>query len=684
MVGYSSSSQGTEAFRWNPSQNPAMQGMGDLFGGGFSSLALGVAADGNTVVGRSNSSQGTEAFRWNPSQNPPMQGLGDLSGGTFSSQALGVSADGNTVVGRGRGSQGDEAFIWDSTSGNMLRLRDVLINDHGLSQLAGWSLTEATAISDDGRVIVGYGRNPQGFTEAWRAVLGPTNTGPTVTCPVSVSAECSAGGADIVLEAEVFDADGDELNVQWVITFPDGSPPQIINDVVSFGEPPLPTTVALGVAMGGGAFHFPLGSSSVSVSVGDGIADNAACSPITVTVEDTTDPIILTLMELVEVGTDSGECFATVDLDSNSSPYHPVFSDLCSTNVSTQHDAPPTFPIDETIVTWSVDDGNGNMIEVLQRVVVSDQEAPTASPPADVVIGHDAGTCEATAVDLGLPTADDNCGVTSITNDAVEPFPLGDTEVTWYISDAAGNTIMVTQMVTVTNADPMANAGPDQVLECNSNDGQVVTLDGTTSSDPDVGDILSYHWDAVDITFDDPDSATPTATFFHGSTTVQLTVEDQCGGVSTTDLLIIIEDTTAPQIQAALVDQQVLWPPNHNMIPIALDLLVSDLCTAPEDLLLSCTVTSSEADDGQGDGSFTGDVDGQNGYMQEVPVTLSYNATTGRWEGLLQLRAERAGGGNGRKYSIRCLAMDESSNVTSATVCVTVPKSRGGGGGNNN
>ena len=361
-----------------------------------------------------------------------------------------------------------------------------------------------------------------------------------------------------------------------------------------------------------------------------------------------------------------------------------VFSDLCSPEITATNDAPETFPLGETVVTWTVFDGAGNTIYVTQTIIVSDDEAPTATAPADIVVAHDTGQFAASGVDLGMPVANDNCGVASMTNDAVEPFPLGDTEVTWYISDAAGNTIMVTQTVTVTNADPIANAGADQVLECNSNDGQVVTLNGTASSDPDVGDILSYHWDAVDITFDDPDSATPTATFFHGSTTVQLTVEDQCGGVSTTDLLIIIEDTTAPQIQAALVDKRVLWPPNHNMIPIALDLLVSDLCTAPEDLLLSCTVTSSEADDGQGDGSFTGDVDGQDGYAQEVPVTLSYNATTERWEGLFQLRAERAGGGNGRKYSIRCLAMDESSNVTSATVCVTVPKSRGGGGGNNN
>jgi hypothetical protein len=37
--------------------------------------------------------------------------------------------------------------------------------------LAGWQLLRATGITPDGRVIVGDGINPEGFTQAWRAVL---------------------------------------------------------------------------------------------------------------------------------------------------------------------------------------------------------------------------------------------------------------------------------------------------------------------------------------------------------------------------------------------------------------------------------------------------------------------------------------------------------------------------------
>jgi hypothetical protein len=59
------------------------------------------------------------------------------------------------------------AVIWDQTHG-MRSLLEVLINDYGLgSQLSGWSLDKATAISPNGRFIVGWGTNPSTQIEAW-------------------------------------------------------------------------------------------------------------------------------------------------------------------------------------------------------------------------------------------------------------------------------------------------------------------------------------------------------------------------------------------------------------------------------------------------------------------------------------------------------------------------------------
>jgi probable HAF family extracellular repeat protein len=159
----------SRAFRWT-----ASGGMADLgaLGGYVSSGAFGVALDGNVVVGANVSSTGTQqAFRW--TQATGMVGLGDLPGGTFFSQARGVSADGNRIVGISAGANGSlgDAFIWDPVNG-IRDLQDVLPTEFGITVPAGWLLRSATAISADGRYIVGYGKNPDDQVEAWLVDLG--------------------------------------------------------------------------------------------------------------------------------------------------------------------------------------------------------------------------------------------------------------------------------------------------------------------------------------------------------------------------------------------------------------------------------------------------------------------------------------------------------------------------------
>lgn len=174
IVGQSWGVFGLEAVRWI---DGVAVGLGDLEGGGFQSSATAIAPNGSGVVGYSWSARGFEAFLWRPGdlfdiRNPNDPGgmiaLGDLEGGAFDSLALGVS-DGGWVVGRGTTADGHEAFLWTPNEG-MRRLADVL-TAQGAS-LHGWTLTSATAISRDGRTIVGYGWNPQGRREAWAADFG--------------------------------------------------------------------------------------------------------------------------------------------------------------------------------------------------------------------------------------------------------------------------------------------------------------------------------------------------------------------------------------------------------------------------------------------------------------------------------------------------------------------------------
>jgi probable HAF family extracellular repeat protein len=149
-----------------------MVGLGDLSGGAFASVALGVSGDGSIVVGYGTSASGIEAFRW--TQAGGIVSLGDLPGGSVSSFASGVSDDGSVVIGFGSSANGYEAFRW-TTSGGIRSLKDVLTTDFGLN-LTGWQLSRAQGISADGLTIVGYGTNPSGQYEGWIARLNATSS----------------------------------------------------------------------------------------------------------------------------------------------------------------------------------------------------------------------------------------------------------------------------------------------------------------------------------------------------------------------------------------------------------------------------------------------------------------------------------------------------------------------------
>ena len=141
--------------------------IGGLAYGNGSGIAKGASSDGSIIVGGSNYGTDMEAFRW--SSETGMVGLGDLPGGSKYSQALDVTLDGSIVVGQSisSGTGGMEAFLWNSTNG-MLSLRETLIS-YGLeSELQGWTLRSAHAISGDGSVIVGEGYH-NGIQEAFVA-----------------------------------------------------------------------------------------------------------------------------------------------------------------------------------------------------------------------------------------------------------------------------------------------------------------------------------------------------------------------------------------------------------------------------------------------------------------------------------------------------------------------------------
>ena len=133
-------------------------------------------------------------------------------------------------------------------------------------------------------------------------------------------------------------------------------------------------------------------------------------------------------------------------------------------------------------------------------------------------------------------------------------------------------------------------------------------------------------------------------------------------GTGSVHLGLATVDTTAPEISVT-VSPDTLWPPNHKMVDITATVTVSDNCDPTPTVVLT-SVTSNEPDDakGKGDGKTVNDIQG-------VEIgTEDYE---------FQLRAERAGKGDGRIYTITYTATDESGNSASASATVVVPHDMG-------
>jgi Ca2+-binding RTX toxin-like protein len=125
---------------------------------------------------------------------------------------------------------------------------------------------------------------------------------------------------------------------------------------------------------------------------------------------------------------------------------NPVSSDLVDTP-SISNNAPDLFPLGETIVTWTATDTSGNSASATQTVTIVDTTAPELIMPEDVTIS--AFSLEK-QVDIGEAYVNDLAGsILTITNDAPNSFPLGDTVVTWNVSDEFGNSVSSQQVISV-------------------------------------------------------------------------------------------------------------------------------------------------------------------------------------------------------------------------------------------
>ncbi len=205
------------------------------------------------------------------------------------------------------------------------------------------------------------------------------------------------------------------------------------------------------------------------------------------------------------------------------------------------------------------------------------------------------------------------------------------------------------------NIPPIADAGPDQIVECacNTEGGTKVILDGTNSNDPDDG-LLTYTWTGPFVG-SPVQEATPTITLeggCPGEYVITLVVNDGIDESEPNDVVITVVDTTPPEFEFSVMPTM-LWPPDHKMVEITPSWTVSDDCVSTPDVSL-VSIVANEGDDTIGDGHTSNDIQ-----IGE--------------DGSIYLRSERTGTGNDRIYTITYQAVDDCGNVTIRSAIVSIP-----------
>ncbi len=204
--------------------------------------------------------------------------------------------------------------------------------------------------------------------------------------------------------------------------------------------------------------------------------------------------------------------------------------------VSVTNNAPASYPLGITTVTWTVTDNTGSTATATQNVTVTDNQKPFIYKMGEISVSNDPGQCGA-KVKLFIPYAYDNSGgPVMVTNNAPAWFSVGSVTITWTATDVFGNSDTSTQVITVIDNELPTIAVTD--IHVNNTPGQC-------GAAVDLGTpVTSDNCGVVSVTNDAP------AFFQTGTTLVNWTVTDKTGYTNHATQTVVVTDIEKPVITA--------------------------------------------------------------------------------------------------------------------------------------
>ena len=328
-----------------------------------------------------------------------------------------------------------------------------------------------------------------------------------------------------------------------------------------------------------------MGETIVTWTATDASGNFATFSQI-ISIIDSTAPELMTPANIIQ---------EAEDMASNSV----ILGDAQSSDIigvlAIENDAPEVFPFGETIVTWTATDTSGNSISSTQLVTIVDTIAPSITAPESIIV--EAISEQENVVVLENSIVEDISEIDSITNDAPEFFPLGETIVTWTAKDNAGNMATVQQEVSLVDTTVPSIALPSDIkVEAVSSDSNII----------EIGDAIGSDIVEIDeITNDAPE------VFPLGETTVTWTATDTSGNSASDTQLVTVVDTTAPnitQLEDITVDATSATSNQIELVLPTVDDAISDVTItndAPDVYPFGETIITWSAEDESGNLSYT-------------------------------------------------------------------------------